>query len=70
MSNHENFQDISNEKNQDGVIETDGTFFTEMFQMERDILKRKGDTEALAFLEEEARKAQAEYEEELASEEE
>lgn len=49
-------------KNNDAIIETDGTFFQDLRDMEKRILRKRGDTEALAIIEEEERKAEAEAE--------
>lgn len=45
------------------AAETDGSFFEDMRQMERDILTRNGDTEGLAALDALAEAAAAEAEE-------
>lgn len=42
------------------AMETDGKFFDDMRQMERDVLARMGDTEALAILDREQAEREAE----------
>lgn len=43
-------------------IETDGDFFEEMKQMEREILRKNGDEEGLAYLDEEEKRIAQEQE--------
>ncbi len=60
---------MEDKKTEDYLVrETDGTFFENMRQMERRILTKYGDTEALAILDEEDRIEREEYEEELRQE--
>ena len=42
--------------------ENDGTFFDRMHKMEREIFEERGDTEMLAYLDEEEKRRQEEYE--------
>lgn len=51
------------QKDHPATVETDGDFFDQMRQMERDNLTRMGDTEALAWLDEEERRLAQEAEE-------